>query len=212
MSTETTILNNNKSFVGGMSHKEREDARTSTRLIIPPYWISNRANNLTEACVERLAELPLWIMWLNLFKGDRKHTSFSTHAYSVALSRRKGYCSPIITPDEPFTPLLLPNGTQLNNRIAKAAMEEKMASVDKYNQPPPELLRLYEAWGRGGAGLFLSWHIMIDPGATSAPGDVLLAKHVPAAAFDETRWRQLIASAQCEEPNFGFKSIIRDGG
>ena len=30
----------------------------------------------------------------------------------------------------PFTPLTLPNGSQLINRLAKAAMEENMADYD----------------------------------------------------------------------------------
>ena len=39
-----------------------------------------------------------------------------------------------------FTPLTLPNGTSLPNRIAKAAMEENMADSD--HAPSAALLRL----------------------------------------------------------------------
>lgn len=39
-----------------------------------------------------------------------------------------------------FTPLVLPNGTVIPNRIAKAAMEENMADAD--HAPSEELIRL----------------------------------------------------------------------
>ncbi|VVE21305.1 2,4-dienoyl-CoA reductase [Pandoraea horticolens] len=47
-----------------------------------------------------------------------------------------------------FTPLTLPNGTSIPNRIAKAAMEENMADAD--HAPSDALLRLYDAWAQGG--------------------------------------------------------------
>lgn len=43
-----------------------------------------------------------------------------------------------------FSPLVLPNGALVPNRIAKAAMEENMADGD--HAPSHELLRLYQAW------------------------------------------------------------------
>lgn len=47
-----------------------------------------------------------------------------------------------------FDPLILPNGSTINNRIAKAAMEENMADADQ--APSADLLRLYQAWADGG--------------------------------------------------------------
>lgn len=49
-----------------------------------------------------------------------------------------------------FSPLTLPNGTIIANRIAKAAMEENMA--DANHAPSDALLTLYRAWADGGAG------------------------------------------------------------
>jgi hypothetical protein len=49
-----------------------------------------------------------------------------------------------------FTPLRLASGVVINNRIAKAAMEENMADAD--HAPSTELLTLYQAWAQGGAG------------------------------------------------------------
>ena len=58
-----------------------------------------------------------------------------------------------------FNPLTLPNGTSILNRIAKAAMEENMADL---NQAPSEaLMRLYQAWADGGAGLATADHLRI---------------------------------------------------
>ena len=62
-----------------------------------------------------------------------------------------------------FTPLTLPNGSTLPNRLAKAAMEENMA--DRGQLPGESLRRLYEGWARGGVGLILSGNVMIDPTA-----------------------------------------------
>ena len=53
-----------------------------------------------------------------------------------------------------FTPLTLPNGAVIPNRIAKAAMEENMADAD--HAPSDALLQLYNAWAEGGCGLILT--------------------------------------------------------
>ncbi len=71
-----------------------------------------------------------------------------------------------------FQPLQLPNGTQIPNRIAKAAMEENLAALDQ--GPSTELLRLYQAWAEGGAGLLLTGNVMIDRRAMTGPGGVVL--------------------------------------
>ena len=44
--------------------------------------------------------------------------------------------------------------------------------------PLSELVRIYGQWGKGGSGLILSGHIMIDPKAMAAPDDVLLAADI----------------------------------
>lgn len=81
----------------------------------------------------------------------------------------------------PFTPLLLPNGSTLANRIAKAAMEENLANPDQ--TPSDQLLRLYQAWAEGGAGLLLTGNVMIDPSAMTGPGGVMLDDSQPLQHF-----------------------------
>ncbi len=71
-----------------------------------------------------------------------------------------------------FQALTLPNGAVIHNRIAKAAMEENMADAD--HAPSPALMRLYQAWADGEAGLLLSGNVMIDRRAMTGPGGVVL--------------------------------------
>ncbi|MFJ2991326.1 NADH:flavin oxidoreductase/NADH oxidase family protein [Pandoraea sp. NPDC087047] len=85
-----------------------------------------------------------------------------------------------------FTPLTLPNGTSIPNRIAKAAMEENMADAE--HAPSDALLRLYDAWARGGAGLIITGNVMIDARAMTGPGGVVLEHDAHLARF--RRWAQ----------------------
>lgn len=73
-----------------------------------------------------------------------------------------------------FSPLKLPNGTHLPNRLCKAAMEENMC--DPGQLPGPRLFKLYEQWAKGGVGLILSGNVMVAPDAFTGPGGVLLTK------------------------------------
>ncbi|MBC7212447.1 MAG: 2,4-dienoyl-CoA reductase, partial [Pseudomonas sp.] len=67
-----------------------------------------------------------------------------------------------------FSPLTLPNGAVVPNRIAKAAMEENMADAE--HAPSDRLMRLYQAWAQGGAGLLISGNVMVDQRAMTGPG------------------------------------------
>lgn len=71
-----------------------------------------------------------------------------------------------------FTPLTLPNGAVLPNRLCKAAMEENLAAPGQV--PGPDLFRLYKAWAQGGVGLVLTGNVMITPAAMTGPGGVVL--------------------------------------
>lgn len=71
-----------------------------------------------------------------------------------------------------FSPFSLPNGAIVPNRIAKAAMEENMA--DPAHAPSGELIRLYEAWAKGGAGLIITGNVMVDARAMTGPAGVVL--------------------------------------
>jgi 2,4-dienoyl-CoA reductase-like NADH-dependent reductase (Old Yellow Enzyme family) len=70
-------------------------------------------------------------------------------------------------------PLVLPNGTTLSNRIAKAATSEALADR-RTGQPTEGLVRLYERWGAGGAGLLITGNVVIDVAARTEPGNVVI--------------------------------------
>lgn len=90
-----------------------------------------------------------------------------------------------------FTPLQLPNGSTLPNRIAKAAMEEQLADAGQL--PSDALIRLYQALAAGGAGLLITGNVMVDARALTSAGGVVLQKDTPLAPF--TRWAAAARSA-----------------
>lgn len=71
-----------------------------------------------------------------------------------------------------FEKLVLPNGSQIQNRFAKAAMEENMADLN--HAPSEELMHLYQAWANGGVGLIITGNVMVDRRAMTGPGGVVL--------------------------------------
>jgi 2,4-dienoyl-CoA reductase-like NADH-dependent reductase (Old Yellow Enzyme family) len=70
------------------------------------------------------------------------------------------------------TPLRLPCGASLPNRVAKAAMTEGLAAPD--DQPNARHVRLYRRWAAGGAGLLLTGNVMIDGRWLERPGNVVV--------------------------------------
>jgi len=86
----------------------------------------------------------------------------------------------------PFKSLVLPNGSLIPNRIAKAAMEENMA--DALQGPSNDLIRLYSVWAEGEAGLLLTGNVMIDSRAMTGPGGVVLEDERQLDKF--RRWAQ----------------------
>jgi 2,4-dienoyl-CoA reductase-like NADH-dependent reductase (Old Yellow Enzyme family) len=83
------------------------------------------------------------------------------------------------------TPLTLPCGATLPNRIAKAAMTEGLANIA--GEPTPELERLYGLWSDGGAGLLISGNIQIDADHLERPGNVVIARSLDDGKLDAMR-------------------------
>jgi 2,4-dienoyl-CoA reductase-like NADH-dependent reductase (Old Yellow Enzyme family) len=86
-----------------------------------------------------------------------------------------------------FEKLVLPGGSVIANRIAKAAMEENMADADQ--APSDALIRLYRSWAEGEAGLLISGNVMIDGRAMTGPGGVVLEDDQHLQRF--MRWAQV---------------------
>ncbi|GAB2562892.1 NADH:flavin oxidoreductase/NADH oxidase family protein [Nocardia heshunensis] len=80
------------------------------------------------------------------------------------------------------SPLTLPCGVTLPNRLAKAAMSEQLGEIT--GAPSQTLTRLYSAWGRGGAGLLVTGNVMIDRRAYVEPRNVTLEddRHLEAVS------------------------------
>ena len=76
------------------------------------------------------------------------------------------------------TPLKLPCGAEIPNRLCKAAMTEGLASPA--GAPTPALNQLYGIWSEGGAGLLLSGNVQIDGDHLERPGNVIIDGEVSA--------------------------------
>ncbi|QJD91861.1 NADH:flavin oxidoreductase/NADH oxidase family protein [Duganella dendranthematis] len=85
-----------------------------------------------------------------------------------------------------FSPLSLPNGSILRNRLAKAAMEEGMADAGQL--PGGAIHRLYQRWAQSGAALLITGNVMIDSRALTGPGTIALEAGTPLAPF--ATWAQ----------------------
>jgi 2,4-dienoyl-CoA reductase-like NADH-dependent reductase (Old Yellow Enzyme family) len=80
-----------------------------------------------------------------------------------------------------FTPLTLPNGAIIPNRLAKAAMEETLADAGQL--PGPRIIRLYQRWAEGGTGLLITGNVMVDRRALTGPGTIALEADTPLEPF-----------------------------
>ncbi|MEL8055445.1 MAG: NADH:flavin oxidoreductase/NADH oxidase family protein [Pseudomonadota bacterium] len=70
------------------------------------------------------------------------------------------------------TPLTLPSGVQIPNRLVKAAMTERLANPR--NEVTDRHINLYRAWGQGGAGMHITGNVLIERRNLEAPGNVVI--------------------------------------
>ena len=85
-----------------------------------------------------------------------------------------------------FTPLALPNGQTIPNRLCKAAMEENMAEAGQV--PGRALVNLYQQWADGGVGIILTGNVMVSPTAMTGPGGVYLGAETLAQGDNKQRF------------------------
>jgi 2,4-dienoyl-CoA reductase-like NADH-dependent reductase (Old Yellow Enzyme family) len=71
------------------------------------------------------------------------------------------------------SPLLLRSGATLPNRLAKAAMSEVLGDR-RTGAPTDALVRLYERWGKSGAGLLITGHVIVDPAGLGEAANVVI--------------------------------------
>ncbi|MBL8018918.1 MAG: NADH:flavin oxidoreductase/NADH oxidase family protein [Leptospirales bacterium] len=77
-----------------------------------------------------------------------------------------------IKPELLNRPLIL-RGTVIPNRIAKSATSEALADRQT-GQPTQDLIRVYERWGQGGAGLLITGNVLVDLEGRTEPGNVVI--------------------------------------
>ncbi|MFO0714787.1 MAG: NADH:flavin oxidoreductase/NADH oxidase family protein [Sandaracinus sp.] len=82
------------------------------------------------------------------------------------------------------TPLTLPSGLRLANRLVKASMSEGLARDD--GRPDARLERLYTRWSEGGAAMLLTGNVMIDARYLEHCGNPILDARADLEAF--RRW------------------------
>jgi 2,4-dienoyl-CoA reductase-like NADH-dependent reductase (Old Yellow Enzyme family) len=82
--------------------------------------------------------------------------------------------------DQPFS---LPCGAALKNRIAKAAMTERLAGKD--HLPGEKHVSLYHHWAKNGTGLLISGNIMVHRKQLESSGNVVLDRASNLSPFRE---------------------------
>jgi len=70
------------------------------------------------------------------------------------------------------SPLALPCGATLKNRLAKGAMTEGLG--DPLNRATEGHVRLYKRWAEGGAGMLLTGNVQVDRRYLERPGNVAI--------------------------------------
>ncbi len=70
------------------------------------------------------------------------------------------------------SPLTLPCGAVLKNRLAKAPLTEGLA--DEMNRATPRHVSLYGRWAQGGAGLVVTGNVQVDRRYLERPGNVVI--------------------------------------
>ena len=70
------------------------------------------------------------------------------------------------------TPITLPCGAVLANRLVKGAMSEGLADVN--HNVTPRLTALYRRWATSGAALLLSGNVQVDRAHLERPGNLVL--------------------------------------
>jgi 2,4-dienoyl-CoA reductase-like NADH-dependent reductase (Old Yellow Enzyme family) len=81
------------------------------------------------------------------------------------------------------TPIELPNGSKIKNRLMKSAMSENLG--DKKHNPPKGLATLYRTWAQGGIGLQVTGNVMVDRTALGEPKNVVLDMDSDLCLFED---------------------------
>lgn len=93
-----------------------------------------------------------------------------------------------------FTPLTLPCGVILKNRIAKSAMSDSLG--DGCGNPTDAQIKLYKHWAQGGLALSIIGEVQGSPRFAEKPGNLVLAP-----SSDLERFRSLADAGETNNAN-----------
>jgi 2,4-dienoyl-CoA reductase-like NADH-dependent reductase (Old Yellow Enzyme family) len=95
------------------------------------------------------------------------------------------------------TPLALPCGVTLNNRLVKAAMTEGLAGPD--GLPNERHSRLYRTWAGSGVALQITGNVMVDGYHLERPGNVILDRALgPQERARFRAWADAASADDCQ--------------
>jgi 2,4-dienoyl-CoA reductase-like NADH-dependent reductase (Old Yellow Enzyme family) len=80
------------------------------------------------------------------------------------------------------SPLTLPNGRVLKNRLGKSALSEQLGDL-RTGAPTVALERLYTRWAHGGAGLQITGNVMVDARSIGEPRNVIVEDQTHVAGL-----------------------------
>ena len=92
------------------------------------------------------------------------------------------------------SPFTLPCGSEIKNRIIKAAMTERLAHAD--HLPNQYHLRLYDHWAKNGAAILISGNILVDRRYLESTGNIVIEANTDKTPFQE--WTSLVNDQDCQ--------------
>ncbi len=91
------------------------------------------------------------------------------------------------------SPLELPCGVVLKNRLVKSPMSDSLANGE--GDPTEEQARLYERWAEGGVALSLIGEVQGDPRFPEKPGNLVLGARINQQAVQSLTSRAVVDNA-----------------
>ena len=96
-------------------------------------------------------------------------------------------------PSHIHSPITLPCGAQLKNRLVKSAMSDSLG--DGEGNPSQGQIRLYEKWAQGGLALSIIGEVQITPHYPEKPGNLVLGEYSDKTALKALTQKSCINGA-----------------
>ncbi|KAJ5556576.1 hypothetical protein N7494_000491 [Penicillium frequentans] len=83
------------------------------------------------------------------------------------------------------SPVRLPCGLVLPNRLSKSAMAEQ---ISPDNQPTEAVFKIYEQWAQGGWGSMITGNVQVDVNHLGSPFDIAIPDEDPKSEASISQW------------------------